>query len=343
MRRTGIALVTLSLALAIVPITPAGAVTDPDARRILFVRGGDIYSVQRNGFGERRLTFTRNNDDPSWSPSGTRIAFTSSRDGDSEIFTMNPDGSGVLKLTRNTIPDVGPVWSPKGFRIAFLRFHTFPPTGPFGETTGLTPWLMRSDGSAQRSVGLRRDDGAPFPDMFDLEWSPDGALLAGSGSENAEGGSLGYVFDLSGEVLAGPFGSLNASLDGPSLGWANDGDLLGCVDGWLTKWSVFEPPTEGERLVWVPQVNIFTLPCDNPSMSGGGRFVVFNGDGVLWGIGYPFGIDKVALALADQGAVYDWSPSGRLLVLPTTDGLRIVAPDYSFRRLLPVSGSEPNW
>jgi hypothetical protein len=74
MRRTGIALLTLSLALGVLPFTSAHAATDPDARRILFVRSGDIFSVQRSGLGERRLTFTQDNQGPSLSSPTARIA-----------------------------------------------------------------------------------------------------------------------------------------------------------------------------------------------------------------------------------------------------------------------------
>ncbi|HEU5430159.1 MAG TPA: hypothetical protein VFU81_00770, partial [Thermomicrobiales bacterium] len=54
-----------------------------------------------------------------------RIAFASDRvtagnpDGDTEIFTMNADGSGVKQLTKNAAADFGPVWSPNGKKIAF--------------------------------------------------------------------------------------------------------------------------------------------------------------------------------------------------------------------------------
>ena len=56
-----------------------------------------------------------------WSPDGRRIVFSSRRDGgDLDIFTMNPDGSGVTQVTRNDfVEDDDPVWSPDGKHIAF--------------------------------------------------------------------------------------------------------------------------------------------------------------------------------------------------------------------------------
>ncbi|HCU21954.1 MAG TPA: hypothetical protein DF698_03505, partial [Candidatus Atribacteria bacterium] len=49
---------------------------------------------------------------PCWSPDGTKIAFTSHRDGNNDIFTMNVDGSNFRNLTRNPADDTDPTWSP---------------------------------------------------------------------------------------------------------------------------------------------------------------------------------------------------------------------------------------
>src|SRR5918997_2026205 len=48
-----------------------------------------------------------------------KIAFTSNRDGDSEIYTMNPNGQGVDRLTNNPKNDFEPAWSADGNKIAF--------------------------------------------------------------------------------------------------------------------------------------------------------------------------------------------------------------------------------
>ena len=51
--------------------------------------------------------------------SGDRIAFTSVRDGDYEIFVMNADGTDVRQLTNNDDNDFAHVWSPNGNKIAY--------------------------------------------------------------------------------------------------------------------------------------------------------------------------------------------------------------------------------
>src|SRR5437867_2127924 len=86
---------------------------------------GAIYRLSRKTPTERaypiRLTNNPGNDRlPSCSPDGTRIAFTSNRDGKDEIYVIQADGSNVKRLTFNSSDDWGAVWSPDGSKLAFM-------------------------------------------------------------------------------------------------------------------------------------------------------------------------------------------------------------------------------
>ena len=56
---------------------------------------------------------------PFWSPDGTKIAFTSDRDGYEEIYTMNVDGTNQTNISNNNSYEYTPSWSPDGSKIEF--------------------------------------------------------------------------------------------------------------------------------------------------------------------------------------------------------------------------------
>lgn len=136
----------------------------------------DIFTIAPDGSLLTRLTTDLGSDNnPSWSPDGTEIAFGSDRGGQPEIYVMNADGSNVRKITEAPVggAHLAPAWSPDGTKIAFV-------VQP-GSTTQRDIWLMNPDGSGQVAI---TDDGQGnhFPC-----WSPDGLHLAYErlGRENA--------------------------------------------------------------------------------------------------------------------------------------------------------------
>jgi Tol biopolymer transport system component len=123
--------------------------------------------MEADGTNQQNLTNSAGVDDfePSWSPTGRSIAFVSDRDGDIELYTMRPDGTGVRQLTFDGLGYEFPDWSPDGRLIAF---HS----GPDLEFDLYDVYTIRA------SVGdkTRLTFGAGF-DGFPV-WSPHGRRLA---------------------------------------------------------------------------------------------------------------------------------------------------------------------
>jgi TolB protein len=80
----------------------------------------EIYVMNRDGSDVRRLTNNPAIDaTPTWSPTGTQIAFTSERTGSPQVYTVNVDGSGLQRVSRESYADRA-TWSPAPYNeIAF--------------------------------------------------------------------------------------------------------------------------------------------------------------------------------------------------------------------------------
>jgi Tol biopolymer transport system component len=89
--------------------------------KIAFVRSADIFTINADGTNETNITNNAaGNAAPDYSPDGSKIAFSTTRDGDSEIYRMNADGTNPVRLTNNAAADSSPYYSPDGASIVFV-------------------------------------------------------------------------------------------------------------------------------------------------------------------------------------------------------------------------------
>ena len=105
----------------------------PDGRTVLFAktttdgktgrRNADIWSVPADGSGEAKafITGEKTENTPRWSPNGKRIAFLASRDGATQVYVADADGTGVRKVTSLAAGVQPPlVWAQDNERVAFV-------------------------------------------------------------------------------------------------------------------------------------------------------------------------------------------------------------------------------
>jgi Tol biopolymer transport system component len=128
----------------------------PDGR-IVFVSNRDtggkssLWIMNGDGSHQHRLTprdYVWNELSPVWSPDGKRLLFQADRDvpvGNRELYVMNPDATGLHRLTHYPGQDNWPTWSPDGKRIAFARGPT-----PYRNEI----YVMDANGTHQRELTL---------------------------------------------------------------------------------------------------------------------------------------------------------------------------------------------
>lgn len=139
----------------------------PDGTHIAYLVGGDFINeiavADANGMNARILTTGMRvlAGEFDWSPSGTHIAFTSQRDGNIEIYTVNIANGALINLSRHPREDFYPKWSPNGDEIAFISTRN----------GGQQLFIMAMDGGNSRQITHGNMS------ISHVNWSPDGQWL----------------------------------------------------------------------------------------------------------------------------------------------------------------------
>lgn len=231
-------------------------------------------------------------------PETAKVVFTSRRDGNFEIYSMNPDGSGQINLTQHRANDSAPVWSPTGEQILFTS-----------DRDGIEDlYLMDADGTNVRQV-FKKLIGREFP-----TWSPDGKALAYHRFHTL---SI-YTASIDGkdeEELAkglwpawSPNGSEIAFMAG-GFAWANNGNL-GLP---RSRVQIINPQTHMEEELIPGKIRMF-----DPTWAPNSSQIAFSWSGRE--VGDPMGIYVVNRdgsghrKIMDAGFTPTWSPHGNELI-----------------------------
>lgn len=276
----------------------------PDGSRVVFYsdRSGcfNIWTMGTDGSDLVQLTGhdpgDRCNVFPEWSPDGSKIMFTSSRnplEQGWDTYVMNPDGSGVVNVSNNAgsagvRSDYGHGWTADG-RVVFhdlaqgepVRTYVVDPDGsslelllepgdrqPYWSPDGSRiAFLSDRDGSTDIFVmnaggtGVTKVGGSPHQDYFwpwgsEDPWSPDGSRLAFT--SDRDGSAEIYV--------VAPDGTgVQRITDDPGgdrfHGWSPDGSRIVFTSGRTGNSDVFVVNADGSGL---HQVTHDTAPDARP-------------------------------------------------------------------------------
>jgi len=169
-----LALTTLILGLAASGATAAQQLP----AELAYVSGSEksarIFVIREDETGKRRLTNSKYSESQvAYSRDGKRIAFSSIRGTNQDLYVMNAEGSNVRRLTSHPAPDFQPTWSPDGKRIAFVSLRS----GNF------KIYVTNADGSRERLV----TPGPRWVGNSGPSWSPDGRWIAFSSTRLKDG------------------------------------------------------------------------------------------------------------------------------------------------------------
>lgn len=192
------------------PITPAHAAVrngNIAYERILSTTNHNIYELDMATGTSRGLTSTTASDlDPAWSPNGGTLAFSSNREGDREIYVLNPDAS-ITRLTYRAGIDEGPTWSPDCRYIAYRSYAA--------ETSSYDIFYIPSGGGSPTNLSNSTGVTETMP-----EWSPvDSRIVYAS---NHDGDYEIYVLNGDGSITQ----LTDNSYDDTGPNWSPDGSMI---------------------------------------------------------------------------------------------------------------------
>ncbi len=148
----------------------------PGGDRVVYHMPNEIRIFDLNSQTDTLVFRTSAGGSATISPDGRRILFQERINDNTEICSVNIDGSDLVNLTQSPSRDMSPAYSPDGSRITFAASRA-------SGTTSFEIYVMNSDGSDQRLLyGDRAMSVGPV-------WAPDGKSIVFV--NDREGGRVG--------------------------------------------------------------------------------------------------------------------------------------------------------
>lgn len=238
-------------------VTPAGVAAFSVREPAVDPAGGwVVVAANRDGHSElyvlrpaalATMTAITENPEGNFHPTALRgraVAFASSRDGDSEIYRAEVDGTHVQRLTAFYKDDWDPVASPDGGTVAFLSDREGP----------ARIFVMAPDGTGQRRLTDRTE-----PEIEEAEpaWSPDGARVAYVAQRGADRRVVVHDVGTGAERIVTPDGAADSE---PA--WSPDG-------AWLVVARARQVGADTEHDLWAVRADPSAGPPVQLTIGGG--------------------------------------------------------------------------
>ncbi len=217
-------------------------------------------------------TLPKDTNYPGWNPTKTKIIFNSTKDNvKTEIYTANPDGTSVVRLTNNSVDDYSPKFSPNGTKIAFIRNVST----TNGATDPAELVVMNSDGTNQTIITNVSANGSLSLRVEAICWNGNSEIYFSSNKDYVRGD----IYKVNLTSLAQTRITTNLAIDG-DFDLSSDGNYFVCakpiIPSTLESMEIYKVKVDGTsqtKLTNYSNNGTLNKECKSPCFTADGKII----------------------------------------------------------------------